>query len=160
MSTLVRASIILLLVASFSCSGVKRLSESDVYENDFVQIEFTGYMQIGMSDLTVSLQEHGGWRRVGEPPREPHYLGKQFVDDRWPPDVIYCKKNTTPIRVQLVEYIEIGTMDSPPQAGSAWGPILRVYKAIPLHGEIRIQFKYYQDSTCTDEKLFTQIVKH
>ncbi len=147
-------TVILFSVTFVDCSGVKRLSESET-----IQLEFKGYLQTGMPGLTISLKEHGGWRQVNPAPIEPHYLVDQFVNYRWPPDVITCRMNTTPISVRLVEYVEIGTRKSPPEAGSAWGPELRVYKTVPLRGEIRIQFKYSKDSTCSNESIFTQIIK-
>jgi hypothetical protein len=111
------------------------------------------------------VKEHGIWRQVNNPfnnnKKPACYLDDKFIGIGMC-DVVRCVKINKPLGVRLVEYVEVGKKEAPyPLSHSdttSWG-MLQMYKTVPLYGEIKIEFTYFIDSTCSKNKTFRKIFK-
>jgi hypothetical protein len=137
-----------------SCASSGRLQRTD-----YISVKLDGYKVDCCTEAVVSIKEHGTWRVVNQtlPGKGLYYLDDQFGGYGWW-DVLSCIKIDS-LLVRLVEYKEIGMKEAPPNSGlSPKGIKIPVFKTIYLKGDIKIEITYYSNSTCTDNKVFTEFI--
>ncbi len=146
--------IILIILSSIffsDCSGTRE----SIREQSFT-IEVDGYIKSCAWYPVVSVKDNGTWRQWNN----PFNSGKTplcYLDDQFKPmglcDYVTCQKIST-LTIPLVEYIQVGMKQAPLEVSNNIGS-LPMYKTVSLHGEIKVQFGYFADSTCRNEKTIT-----
>lgn len=108
------------------------------------------------------MKDHGAWRKARNPFLEGNKTDGCYIDGRFVPpfmcDYVQCVKIDSTLGVALIEYAEDGTTKAPREYGVDTSKPFQKYRTVPLHGELKIEFRYYLDSKCSDEQVFSEVI--
>ena len=164
-------AVIIIAVISFNCSSGTSSSaisshstlladsagkaESTPPADNSYQIHVDGFMYNCPPNFKLSVNDNGIWKEVNRylPPKGMYYLDGTFVNYGMCDDV-RCVKINYPLTVNLVEYREGQTKEAPKGNGTK----VLSYTSVPLHGEIKIEFSYFTNSTCSEMKTYSETI--
>lgn len=106
----------------------------------------------------VYIKENNAWKQINTilPAGGFYYLDGKYVPgntvaDYFPNEASMCFKISKPYEVQMQEYKNLGTKSSE-------GGNVPDFQTIPLKGEIKIEFEYFDDALCQIKKTFSTAV--
>jgi len=146
-------AIVIVLICSLAFAQGKN-------DSTYIYIKINGYILSCSTHPDVSVFENGKWRKIinNLPYKGIYYLDDKYIGYGWC-DVDGSVKVDS-FSIPLVEYKQIGKKKTPPDPElHPEGVLIKEFQTVSLHGEIKIELRYYSDSTCTKEIIYSQIIK-
>jgi hypothetical protein len=140
---------------NYSCSSSQR-----ALSDQWIKVPVNGYIRTCMTVPDIYVKGLFGWRKADNTPLH----GIFFIDDRFvlgaDCDLVDNVKVDS-FSVSLVEYREFPKRHVPKEyeQNVTGNHMVKVYRSVPIKGEIKIQIDYFTDSTCTDKKIATSYLK-
>ena len=144
-------------LALIACNTAHIRGDRSAEKFDTLNVDLVGYMPSCIFSPALYVKKANGWTRVNTrlPLKGMYFLDGVFESGGC--DFVQCVPIPKPLKIPLVEFIENGKRETPVRGAvdpQTW--MARAFYSSALHGDIRLEFTYYKDSTCADTVKFTK----
>ena len=152
MGKIIACSILIGVLVLAGCTNTEQ-NQNAIIEDNKVLVSIDGYRESCASGPAIFVYENGSWRKANT---QLPGKGMYFLDGEYRGygmcDHSVCNKIENPLKINLVEYAQVGKRESLETKGY-YAP---EFNTIKLNGKIKVELDYYADSHCGNKKTFTK----